>query len=103
MRRCSSTICRLMMDDSCSIEFIDVVQRFRRIRDRPETVREVFAKIVRRRQNLRIFEALRQVSFRVSKGEAVGIIGRNGSGKSTILKVAAGVYEPSLGKVYTQG
>jgi ABC-type polysaccharide/polyol phosphate transport system ATPase subunit len=93
----------MMKDDSCSIEFVDVVQRFRRIRERPDTIREVFAKIVRRRHNLRIFEALRHVSFRVRKGEAVGIVGRNGSGKSTILKVAAGVYEPSEGSVHTHG
>jgi ABC-type polysaccharide/polyol phosphate transport system ATPase subunit len=92
-----------MSNGSCSIEFVDVVQRFRRIRERPDTVREVFAKIVRRRQTLRIFEALKHVSFRVEKGEAVGIVGRNGSGKSTILKVAAGVYEPSEGHVYTNG
>ncbi len=92
-----------MKDDGCSVEFIDVVQRFRRIRERPDTVREVFARIVRHRQGLRIFEALRHVSFRVMKGEAVGIVGRNGSGKSTLLKVAAGVYEPSEGSVYTQG
>lgn len=92
-----------MVQDAVSIEFLDVVQRFRRIRERPDTVREVFAKLVHRRQSLQVFEALRQVSFRVMQGEAVGIVGRNGSGKSTILKLAAGVYEPSEGHVYTRG
>ncbi|MBV8475028.1 MAG: ABC transporter ATP-binding protein [Acidobacteria bacterium] len=88
---------------SCAVQFNSVVQRFRRIRERPDTVREVFAKIIRGRQNLQIFEALKHISFQVSKGEAVGIIGRNGCGKSTILKLAAGVYEPSEGSVHTQG
>src|ERR1700720_2249848 len=86
-----------------SIEFQNVVQRFRRIQERPDTLREVFAKIVRRRQQLQVFEAVKQVSFVISKGETVGLIGRNGSGKSTILKIVAGVYAPSEGAVKVQG
>ena len=89
--------------DSDSIEFQNVVQRFRRIRERPDTLREVFAKIFRRRQQLQVFEAVKQVSFVISKGEMVGLIGRNGSGKSTILKIVAGVYAPSEGQVKVQG
>jgi ABC-type polysaccharide/polyol phosphate transport system ATPase subunit len=92
-----------MLYDSYSIEFQNVVQRFRRIRERPDTLREVFSKIVRRRQQLQIFEAVKHVSFVMSKGETVGLIGRNGSGKSTILKIVAGVYEPSEGQVKVQG
>lgn len=92
-----------MLYDSHSIEFQNVVQRFRRIRERPDTLREVFAKIVRRRQQLQIFEAVKQVSFVISKGETVGLVGRNGSGKSTILKIVAGVYAPSEGEVNVQG
>ena len=86
-----------------SIEFQNVVQRFRRIRERPDTLREVFAKIVRRRQQLQVFEAVKQVTFVISKGETVGLIGRNGSGKSTILKIVAGVYAPSEGQVKVRG
>jgi ABC-type polysaccharide/polyol phosphate transport system ATPase subunit len=92
-----------MLQDSYSIEFQNVVQRFRRIRERPDTLREVFSKIVRRRQQVQIFEAVKQVSFVISKGETVGLIGRNGSGKSTILKIVAGVYAPSEGQVKVQG
>jgi ABC-type polysaccharide/polyol phosphate transport system ATPase subunit len=92
-----------MLYDSYSIEFHNVVQRFRRIRERPDTLREVFSKIVRRRQQLQIFEAVKQVSFVISKGESVGLVGRNGSGKSTILKIVAGVYAPSEGQVRVQG
>jgi ABC-2 type transport system ATP-binding protein len=92
-----------MLCDSYSIEFQNVVQRFRRIRERPDTLREVFSKIVRRRQQLQIFEAVKQVSFVISKGETVGLVGRNGSGKSTILKIVAGVYAPGEGQVKVQG
>lgn len=89
--------------DSYSIEFQNVVQKFRRIRERRDTVREVFAKLVRRRQQLEVFEAVKQVSFLISQGEMVGLIGRNGSGKSTILKIVAGVYAPSEGAVKVHG
>ena len=47
--------------------------------------------------------ALNNVSFHVNKGETVGIIGTNGSGKSTILKIITGVLNPSMGEVSIDG
>lgn len=47
--------------------------------------------------------ALNDVSFHVKKGETVGIIGTNGSGKSTILKIITGVLNPSGGEVIVDG
>ncbi len=47
--------------------------------------------------------ALNNVSFSVKAGEVVGVIGKNGAGKSTLLKIIAGIYEPSLGSVFTEG
>ena len=47
--------------------------------------------------------ALRNVSFDVKRGETVGIIGTNGSGKSTMLKIITGVLNPSEGDVQIQG
>ena len=47
--------------------------------------------------------ALNHVSFQVKKGETVGIIGTNGSGKSTILKIITGVLNPTGGKVEVNG
>ena len=47
--------------------------------------------------------ALRNVSFSVNKGERLGIIGRNGAGKSTILKLISGVTAPTKGTIYLDG
>src|SRR5476649_2114578 len=49
------------------------------------------------------FWALRNIDFDVSKGEAVGIVGRNGSGKSTLLQIICGTLAPSAGKVRVRG
>ncbi|RLC59317.1 MAG: ABC transporter ATP-binding protein [Chloroflexi bacterium] len=49
------------------------------------------------------FRALEDVTFKVDRGETLGIIGRNGSGKSTALKLIAGVTAPSSGKVFVTG
>ena len=55
------------------------------------------------RQPAAEFWALRHVSFRVERGDTVGIIGRNGSGKSTLLRVVAGIYPPDEGNVLVDG
>jgi ABC-type polysaccharide/polyol phosphate transport system ATPase subunit len=86
-----------------AILLTDVVQRFRLIQDRPDTLREAFTKLFRQREKHQVFEALKGISFAIGKGEVVGIVGRNGSGKSTILKVIAGIYKPTSGTVQTDG
>lgn len=49
------------------------------------------------------YESLKNISFQISKGEAFGIIGKNGAGKSTTLGLIAGVLIPSQGRVFTNG
>jgi len=49
------------------------------------------------------FEALKDISLKVHKGETVGIIGRNGVGKSTLLGLIAGVLKPSKGEIIVNG
>lgn len=51
----------------------------------------------------RDFWALRDVSFDVNQGEAIGIIGHNGAGKSTMLKILTGIMEPTRGAIRTRG
>ncbi|HLI62090.1 MAG TPA: ABC transporter ATP-binding protein [Terriglobales bacterium] len=85
------------------IRLENVTQRFRVIQERPDTVRELFSKMFRKRSNAHNFEAVKNVSFEVARGEALAIIGRNGSGKSTLLKLIAGVYRPTKGRVTVTG
>lgn len=49
------------------------------------------------------FEAVKNVSFEVPKGQILGIIGKNGSGKSTMLKALAGIFSPDEGSIDTFG
>ncbi|WP_436232142.1 ABC transporter ATP-binding protein [Collinsella tanakaei] len=49
------------------------------------------------------FRALKHISFKVGRGEVVGLVGTNGSGKSTMLKIIAGVLEPSEGTCTVRG
>jgi ABC-type polysaccharide/polyol phosphate transport system ATPase subunit len=91
------------MNDSFAIRVAEVRQRFKVVHERPDTLREAFAKRFRNARNFQDFDALKAVSFRVLKGEMLGVIGRNGSGKSTLLKVIAGVYKPTEGTVEVNG
>jgi ABC-type polysaccharide/polyol phosphate transport system ATPase subunit len=88
---------------STVIRVINVTQRFRVIQERPDTLRELFSKLLRHQSSFHDFEAVKNASFDVPTGQAVAIIGRNGSGKSTLLKLIAGVYQPSSGRVEVKG
>ena len=59
--------------------------------------------LLQRREAPEEFWALREVSFRAARGQTLGIIGQNGSGKSTILKLIAGTLRPTSGTVRTNG
>jgi ABC-2 type transport system ATP-binding protein len=80
------------------ITLTDVGIRFRRNRRGRRTFKDLFAGR-KRRSRPGEFWALRHVSFSVQRGEAIGVVGRNGQGKSTLLKLVTGVVLPDEGSV----
>lgn len=66
-------------------------------------LKEYAIKLVRRELFFKEFRALKDISFRIRRGEIVGLVGTNGSGKSTMLKIIAGVLEPSRGSCTVRG
>ncbi len=84
-----------------SIRVKDVTKIYQ-LYDRPmDRLKEAMS--IRKKSRHKDFFALDKVSFDVKKGETVGIIGTNGSGKSTILKIITGVLTPSSGSVEING
>ena len=66
-------------------------------------IKEYLIKKAKGQITVKEFWALKDVSFHVNKGELLGIIGSNGSGKSTILKVLAGIMPPTKGSITANG
>lgn len=56
-----------------------------------------------KRNKTEVFEAVKNVSFKVKKGEILGLIGKNGSGKSTMLRAIAGIFSPNSGSIDLHG
>lgn len=81
----------------------DVTMRFNLSEEKTDTLKEYFIKLMSGKLHYTPFLALNQVSFQVKRGEAVALIGKNGSGKSTMLKILAGVLYPSAGTVQVRG
>ena len=81
------------------IDVSHVTMQFKRDRDESSSVKELVIRMVKGKRQMVTFTALDDVSFHVEKGEVVGIIGTNGSGKSTILKIISGALKPTKGSV----
>lgn len=86
-----------------AVSLENVTQRFRVIHERPDTLRELFAKYLGQSVSYHDFDAVNKVSLEVPRGQMMGLIGRNGSGKSTLLKIIAGVFRPTAGRVHVEG
>ncbi len=85
------------------ISFENVAVLYRVPRERVSGIKEYAVRWLQRRLSYEEFWALQDISFEVKRGEVFGVIGRNGAGKSTMLKVMARVLHPTRGRVVMRG
>ncbi len=86
-----------------AIEVNDVTMVFNMASEQLNSLKEYFIKIAKHELFFEEFKALKNISFKIKRGETVGLVGTNGSGKSTMLKVIAGVLEPTSGNCVVRG
>lgn len=86
-----------------AVEVKDVTMIFNMASESLGSLKEYFISLSRHKLFFEEFRALKNISFEVHRGEVVGLVGTNGSGKSTMLKIIAGVLEPSEGEVKVHG
>lgn len=86
-----------------AIEVNHVSMLFHLNRERVDNAKEYVIRFLTRKLTYTKFWALKDVSFKVEKGDRVGVLGFNGAGKSTLLKTIAGVLKPTTGSVKVSG
>ena len=86
------------------IEAVDVSMKFNLGIEKGFSIKQWFVDLGKNKKKRKNdFWALKDVNFKVNKGEVIGFIGSNGAGKSTLLKVVAGVMKPTNGEVRAYG
>lgn len=85
------------------VDVRDVSMVFNVASERLTNLKEYFIKLARRELMFKEFRALDGISFEVRRGDVFGLVGTNGSGKSTMLKIIAGVLEPTEGSCVVRG
>lgn len=91
------------MEQEYSIIAENVSMHFNMASEKLESMKEYFIKLIKRQLFFKDFVAVEDVSFKIKKGEVFGIVGTNGSGKSTTLKMISGILKPTSGKIEING
>lgn len=91
------------MSDDIAIKVEHVGKKFKLPHDKATSLKSNLINIIRRKRGYELQEALEDISFEVKKGEFYGIVGKNGGGKSTLLKIISGIYVPTKGAVHIDG
>lgn len=91
------------MENNAIIQVDHVTMKFNLAEEKTDTFKEYVLKLLKGTLHYTEFLALKDVSFQINRGDSVALIGRNGSGKSTMLKIIAGVMYPSEGSLAVKG
>lgn len=91
------------MEKKVMIEVDNVSMKFNLASEKLDSFKEYVIKTLKKQVSYDEFWALKSISFEVNQGDALGLIGLNGSGKSTMLKTIAGVLKPTKGSVKVNG
>lgn len=87
------------MDNNYAIEVNDLRIRYRSLNK--VSIKKSLFKL--KKTNAEVYEAVRGVNFKIKQGEIVGLTGKNGSGKSTMLRAIAGIFAPDEGSIDLHG
>jgi teichoic acid transport system ATP-binding protein len=90
-------------DRQPAVRVDDLWVSFRATREKSQTLKGTLAGLRDRGKRSMLIEALRGISFEVPAGSVYGVIGRNGAGKSTMLRTVAGILPPTAGRVTVWG
>lgn len=92
------------IDKEVMIDVDHLVMEFKVTKDKIDTLKEFIIRTLKRnKESQEKIRILDDISFKVYKGDRLGILGFNGAGKSTLLKIMSGIYEPTSGSITTYG
>ena len=91
------------LENDIAIEVADLYKSFKLPTEKAWGLKQAIFNRLKGIKGFRKQEVLRGISFKVKRGEFLGIVGRNGSGKSTLLKVLSEIYVPDKGSVRVNG
>ena len=86
-----------------AVEVKNVTMEFNMSKEKVDSIKEYFIKLVKRELHFEQFLALKDVSVTIEQGDVFGIVGLHGSGKRTLLMVISGILKPTKGTVKTVG
>lgn len=90
-------------NDEYIIEVDNVSMEFFTRDEKIDNLKELIIRLIKGKAQRKATKVLNDVSFKVKRGESIGLIGHNGAGKSTLLKLIAEIYKPTKGTVKVNG
>jgi ABC-type polysaccharide/polyol phosphate transport system ATPase subunit len=85
------------------IDVSHVTMNYRLPTQKVDNLKEFVIRALEHKLKYRVFNVLDDISLKIYRGESIAIVGRNGVGKSTLLRIIAGIIPPSAGKVTVNG